>query len=230
MPRLLLAIPLALAMMVATVAWAADDNADTPKAAATRTKLTSTKVDEVEWKDSLLRDVLDELFKEKGGGIGVRTDRTSVVLNTKITYKAKDKSIDEILNDLCDKYEMGWYITQTGTYNGSVWLEKSKARGYEPGKEPSKTAVKPEPKKEEPKKEEPKTEPKPEPKPEPKEPTDEEAERLEKTANNALKFARDLVSDGKVAAAKDYLKTLIRKYPKTKAAETAKELLKKLDE
>src|SRR5205085_1308632 len=98
----LLLVPVALALALPAVAAAADkDSSDTPKAAATRTKLTSTKV-EVEWKDTLLRDVLDELFKEKGGGIGFRTDRNAVVLNTKITYKGKDKTVEEVLNDRSD--------------------------------------------------------------------------------------------------------------------------------
>jgi hypothetical protein len=213
---------LALALALGGAALAADkDSSDTPKAAATRTKLTSTRV-EVEWKDTLLRDVLDELFKEKGGGVGIRTDRNAVVLNTKITYKAKDKTIEEVLNDLSEKYEMGWYITsqQNGSYDGAVWLEKSKARGYAPGKEPAKGETKPDPKKEPPKKEEPKKET----------PAEDGGDKLEKTANNALKFAQDLIKDGKVDKAREYLKNnVIKKYPKTKAAETAKELLEKLD-
>jgi hypothetical protein len=150
-------VALARAVALTGIARAADkDSSDTPKAAATRAKLTSTKV-EVEWKDTLLRDVLDELFKEKGGGVGFRTDRNAVVLNTKITYKAKDKTIEEVLNDLSEKYEMGWYVTsqQNGGYDGTVWLEKSKARGYAPGKEPAKSETKPDPKKDPPKKDEP---------------------------------------------------------------------------
>jgi hypothetical protein len=226
---LMLAFTLALALGAAR---AADkDSSETTKAAATRNKLTSTKV-EVEWKDTLLRDVLDELFKEKGGGIGFRTDRTAVVLNTKITYKAKDKTIGEVLNDLSDKYEMGWYVTsqQNGGYDGTVWLEKSKARGYAPGKEPAKGETKPEPKKPEPKKEEPKKEEPKKEEPKKETPSEDDGDKLEKTASNALKFAQDLIKDGKVDKAKEYLKnTVIKKYPKTKAAETAKELLEKLD-
>jgi TolA-binding protein len=39
-----------------------------------------------------------------------------------------------------------------------------------------------------------------------------------------------LIDDGKVDKAKEYLKNnVIKRYPKTKAAETAKQLLEKLD-
>lgn len=226
--RRMLLVALALALALPGVAAAADkESTDTPKAAATRTKLTTTKID-VEWKDTVLGDALDELFKEKGGGIGFLTDRNSVSRGvTKITYKAKDKTIEEVLNAIADKLELGWYVKseQNGGYDGAVWIEKSKARGYAPGKEPAKTAAKPEPKKDPPKKEEVKKE---EPRKDP--PADDDSEKIEKTASNALKFAIELVESGKVDKAKEYLKnTVIKKYPKTKAAETARQLLEKLN-
>jgi putative CocE/NonD family hydrolase len=91
------------------------------------------------WKDTLLVDVLDEIFKDDDRGIGYRTDKNSVALKTKITYEAKDKPIAEILNDLCDRYDLGWYVwSKPDAYQGTVWIEKSKLRGSKAGQAPDK--------------------------------------------------------------------------------------------
>jgi len=59
------------------------------------------------------------------------------------------------------------------------------------------------------------------------EPTDEDNE---KAANGKLNMAKDLIKEKKMASVKNRLEDIIKKYPDTKAAETAKELLSKLSE
>ena len=63
------------------------------------------------------------------------------------------------------------------------------------------------------------------PKPKTEDSDDEKAERL---ANIGLKAAKGYVTDGKTEDAKEECEKIIKKYPKTKAAEEAKKLLQKL--
>jgi uncharacterized protein (TIGR03000 family) len=59
------------------------------------------------------------------------------------------------------------------------------------------------------------------------EPTEEDNERA---ANGKLNMAKDLIKEKKLASVKNRLEDIIKKYPDTKAAETAKDLLSKLQE
>jgi hypothetical protein len=236
--RHLLLIPLALVFLVPALAVADD----TPKATATRKKL-QDKID-VEWKDTLLRDVIDEL-NDKVPTLGIRADtKNGVQLNTKVTYKGKEKPVGEILNDLCDKHDMGYYIiaNKANGYDGTVYLTRNKEqRGYESGKGPDKTAANPKEKPDKPRPDKPKPEkvaekpdkPKPEKvadKPEKEKPekpvVEDDPDELERVASRRLKLAKELVDDGKAEKARDVLADLVKKYPKTKAAEEAQKLLK----
>jgi hypothetical protein len=209
----------ALALLLAPVAaWAADT--DTPKAAATRKKL-QDKVT-VEYKESMLREVLDDLKEQVKGLTTLEDTKGGVSLNSRITYKAKDKPAAEVLSDICDKYDLGWFIisnTANG-YDGSVRITKGKERGYEAGKEPDKTAA-----------DKPKTDTKPKPddkKPDDKKPAaKDDPEQAEQDAARKLKLAKELIDD-KPEKAKERLQELIKQFPKTKAAEEAKQLLEKL--
>jgi hypothetical protein len=62
--------------------------------------------------------------------------------NSKVSYTAKDKAVDEILNELADKYEFGWYVVSNAKdrNDGFIMIRKfkEKERGYEWGKEPKK--------------------------------------------------------------------------------------------
>jgi hypothetical protein len=221
-------LTLALAGALLLPGLAAAD--DTPKAAATRKKLKDPVT--VEWKDTRFGDVMDEL-NDAVPGLGMRADtKNGVNLNQKITYKAKDKPVGEVLNDVCDKFDMGWYIisNKANGYDGTVWITRGKERGYKAGEEPDKTATAPKekPDKTKPVAKEPPEKPKPEAKEKPETTTkpEEDAEETERIAGRRLKLAKELQDDGKVDKARDVLQDLVKKYPKTKAAEEAQKLLK----
>jgi hypothetical protein len=211
--RFLIACPLLL--LIAAPLWAADD---TKKAADTRKKL-QTPIS-VAYKDTLLRDVIDDL-KEKVEGLTFLPDtKNGVNLNSKITYKADKKPVEEVLNGICDKADLGYFVIsqKSNGYDGSVKVTRGKERGYAEGQEKPKTEDKP--------KEKPKVEDKPKEEKPKEKPTEDDPE---KTAARKLKLAKQLLEDGKVEDAKDSLEAIIKKYKGTRAADEADELLKKLN-
>lgn len=236
--RRYLLTPLLLALLVP--ALHAADTANSDKAASTRAKLKS-KVNIEEEKDARLRDILDEL--KDAAEVHFRPDtKGGVNLNTKITWKAKDKPLEAVLNDICDKADLGWYVisNKADAYYGSIRITKGKERGYEAGKEPDKTAAatKEKPEKTGKKKTEKtaKTEPEPKEKPEGADktektektaPAEEDPEEIERIAGRRLKLAKEVLDDGKAEKAQEILQGIVKKYPKTKAAEQAKKLLDK---
>jgi hypothetical protein len=118
----------------------ADEEKDTPKAAAAR-KLLKTKIS-VEYKDTTLRDVIDDIkeqLKDKTKkSLGVRLDnKGGVSNNTKFTYTADNKPLDEILDEMFKKNDMGYIvISQRGdAYDGTLLIVKGNARGYPAKKE-----------------------------------------------------------------------------------------------
>jgi hypothetical protein len=218
--RFLIACPLLL--VAVTVSWSAED---TKKAADTR-KALKTKVS-FKWKDTSFKDVMDE-FHETVPALRFHLAPKEVNLNKQITYTCKDKPAEEVLVDLLGKNGWGYYVhSQKDAYDGDVYIKVGEERGYPKGAEPGDK-----PKEEKPKEEKPKDKPKDKPKTEPKEekpkdkPTDDDPE---KDANRKLKLAKRLIEDGMVEGARDALEEIIKKYKETKAAEEAKELLKKLD-
>ena len=223
MRRFLVACPLLLAIV--TVSWGAED---TKKAADTR-KALKTKVT-FKWKDTPFGDVVTEI-KENVPGIRLHVDNKGGVNNNKpITYMCKDKPIEEVFTDLLGKNGWGYYVnSQKGNaYDGNIYIKVGEERGYPKGQEPGPGDK---PKEEKPKEEKPKDKPKTEPKEEkPKEkPAEDDPDKLEKDAARKLKLAKQLIEDGMNEGAKDALEEIIKKYKETKAAEEAKELLKKLD-
>jgi len=211
---------LVIALIVAVApALARAADADTPKAAAMRKKL-QQKVT-VEYKESMFREILDDL-KEQVQGLTTQEDtKGGVSLNSRMTYKAKDKPLAEVLTEICDKYELGWYVisnTANG-YDGSVRITRGKERGYEAGKEPDK---KPDDKKPDPKVKPDDKKPddkKPEPKPD-------DGDKDEQDAAKKLKLAKGFVDVPETYKKK--LEEIVKQYPKTKAAEEAKKILEKL--
>ena len=114
---------------------AAEDEKDTPKAAATR-KLLKTKVS-VEYKDTILRDVIDDIkdqIKDKTKKtLGVRLDnKGGVSNNTKFTYKADNKPLEQVLDEMFKANDLGYVVvSQKGAaYDGTLHIVKGKARGY----------------------------------------------------------------------------------------------------
>jgi hypothetical protein len=113
---------------------AADDN-DTPKAAVAR-KLLKTKVS-ADYKDTPLKEIIEDLqdqIKDKAKkSLGVRVDtKNGVSQNTKLTYKADNKPVEEILDEMFQKNDLGYVvISQRGNaYDGTLLIVKGKARGY----------------------------------------------------------------------------------------------------
>jgi hypothetical protein len=107
---------------------------DTPKAAQTR-KLLKQKVT-VDYKDDRLQDVVDDL-EEKVKGLKIRLDtKGGVSKNRKLTYKAKDKPVEQVLNEMFMKEELGYVIISQvqNAYDGGVLIKVGKERGDAQGK------------------------------------------------------------------------------------------------
>ena len=75
--------------------------------------------------------------------VNFKIDNVSGVSNnTKLTYKAKDKAVEDILNEMSDKFDFGWVVISNVSNNKvDGWIvirknSKGKERGYELGKEP----------------------------------------------------------------------------------------------
>ena len=131
--RLMLTASLFAVCLIGFVNGYAADNDDTPKAAATR-KLLKTKVT-VNFKDTPLSDVIDEIKDQ----IKDKTKKTLAVLkdnkggvsnNTKFTYKADDKPLEEVLDEMFKKNDLGYIVVTKGTYDGALMIVKGGARGY----------------------------------------------------------------------------------------------------
>lgn len=117
---------------LASIGSAAEEK-DSAKAAATR-KLLKTKVS-VDYKDTILSDVIDDIKDQ----IKEKTKKTLAILkdskggvsnNTKFTYKAEDKPLEEVLDEMFKKNELGYIVITKGTYDGALQIVKGKARGY----------------------------------------------------------------------------------------------------
>jgi len=128
--RLLCTLSLLSLALMCAVAWAAEE---TPAAQKTR-KLLKTKIKDISWKDTRLEDAVNEL-KEEVRGLFIQLDRKGgVSANSKVNLKLKDKSVEEILNGICDNLGgKGWYVRSKkgDTYDGNIFIIVGKARGYE---------------------------------------------------------------------------------------------------
>jgi hypothetical protein len=123
-----------VAVLALAAAAGAEDKKpeDTPNAAKTR-KLLKTKIS-VDWKNTRFAAMMEEL-KDEVKGLSIRWDTKGGVSNNKtFTYKAKDKTVEEILNDVCKEAgDLGWYVISKkgNAYDGGVYVRKSDERGYE---------------------------------------------------------------------------------------------------
>jgi hypothetical protein len=111
-------------------------------AAKTTRKKLQQKIS-VEFKDIRTADVFNDIKNEMDKPANFKIDNASGISNnTKVTYKAKDKAVEQILNELSDKLECGWVVISNPSNNkvdGWVVIRKNtkgKERGYELGKEP----------------------------------------------------------------------------------------------
>jgi len=226
-------VALLAALALTQVAPAVEPPKDTSAAAFTRTKKLKGKVT-VDFKNEFLKEAMKELGSQlednKLGALSVQYG-TGVSQNTRISYAGKDVSAEEALDGILKQLELGYHVVskEKDRYDGWIEVTKGTHRGYPPGVDGPKTTpvgTKPEdPKKPDPKKEDPKkpVEPKKE---EPKK--DPSTEPDEKEALPRLDEAKKLIEMNKDADAKPLLKYLLKRYPMTKAAVEAKELLEKI--
>jgi hypothetical protein len=112
---------------------------ETPSAKATRKKL-QQKIS-VEFKEQATKAVFDvEIKGEMDPPVAFKIDNASGLSNnTKLSYKAKEKTVEAILNELADKFDFGWFVKSDpkDRNDGFVIIRrnKDKERGYEAGKE-----------------------------------------------------------------------------------------------
>jgi hypothetical protein len=206
------------ALLVGSCVWLMNAHAEPVKetnaAQATRKKL-KTKID-LTVKNEMLRDIFNEISGQltdaKAGALSVTTD-TGVSSNSRATITAKQKPLEDVLDELLKPLDLGYVvISKAGDrYDGWLLLKKGNERGEEAGKAKAEDGK--EKKKEMAKKEDPKTK---------KGDGDEE-----KTAEKKLNNAKTYFSLKKADKAKEILEGILKDHPDTKAAEEAKKLLEK---
>jgi hypothetical protein len=106
------------------------DSDDTPKAAATRKKL-KQKV-ECDYKDTPLRDVVDDL-KDQIKGLQMQIDsKGGVSRNQAITYQGKGVTLEDALDQMFKKNGLGYIVIsqKNNAYDGSIKIIQGKERGY----------------------------------------------------------------------------------------------------
>lgn len=186
---------------------------DSPVVAATRKKLEQTL--SVDFKDARLEDAIKEI--ETQTELKFRYD-TGVSRNQSVTYSGKDQTVKEILSGMFKGRGLGFFVHRklnaNDRYEGYVDLVQGDQRGDETAPKKEKDA-KPE-------------KPKPDKAPPKADPPADSGEAQEKAAASKLKTAKIFIEEGQKTDAQDYLEEILKKYPKSKAAEEAKELLEKL--
>jgi hypothetical protein len=199
---------------------------ESPLIAAARKKLDTPVT--VDYKETRLEEIAEDL-KKQVENLSIKIDNSGGVSNNlTMTYKASDKPLSEVLDEMFKKNDLGYVIGEKKgdtkyRYRGWLIIKKGKFRG-ELEDEASADARPAKPEKPD-KPEKPAAKEKPEPdKPEtpPEDP--------EKEAARKLKLAKILDNDGLKDKAKKRYEEIVKKYPKTKAAKEAKELLEKLDQ
>jgi hypothetical protein len=84
----------------------------------------------------VVADIKDQIKDQTKKNLAVLIDtKGGVSLNTKFTYKADDKPLDEVLDELFKKNDLGYIIITRGTYEGALQIVKGNARGSPAGKE-----------------------------------------------------------------------------------------------
>jgi hypothetical protein len=215
---------------------------DTPAQAKTRDKL-KQKIS-VEFKETQLKDVVEEL-KDKVEGLTFLLDQKGGVSgNKKFTYKAADKPLEGVLDEMFKKENLGYYVIgkEEKAYEGSIRIKVGNERGSLQGQD---IAKKPDDKKPDDKKpDDKKTDDKKKPedkKADDKKPDDKKADppktttddtsddRAERAAAAKLRAAKKLVENNMKDRAIEVCDEIIKAYPNTKTAEEAKKLADKLD-
>jgi hypothetical protein len=220
-------LPVSVIVICVLSLWAADKTTkDTPAAATTRSKKLQAKIT-LDYKDEHLRNVLDEINSQlEAAGldkIAWKFD-TGVSKNQRVSFKGKGKTVAEALDGLLKANGLGYVVISKAkdNFDGGILIKQGKERGYLAGHEPDATA---------PLKDgtTPKDKSVGKDKPAGKDKPDDDPDKTEQLALKKLNLAKILAEDGKVDKAKERLRDLIKDFPKTKAAEEARQLLEKLN-
>jgi hypothetical protein len=97
---------------------------DSPKVAKAR-KLLKTKVT-CDYSDTPLSEVKDDLKEQVKGLLMQLDNKNGVSNNTKITYKAENKPLEDVLDEMLKKYSLAYEIIPNGAYAGSVKVIRGK--------------------------------------------------------------------------------------------------------
>lgn len=199
----------------------AQTKGEPPSVAAVRKKL-QTRIT-VDFKDTRLEECLNEIKTQVEGlnfyrGVGVSNNLT-------ITYQGKDQTVDQVLRGMFKGKGLGYVIhraTKPGDrYDGWVQIVQGDVFGEVDPPLDEKPETKPTDK--------PTT--KPDDKPITKKPPvtkPDDTDKQERVARAALLLAKEFIAQNDLAMARESLERIIKKYPNTKAAAEAKELLEKL--
>jgi hypothetical protein len=133
-------------LLVLGLVLAGPAGAQESKAAATTRKNLLQKVT-IEAKEVGLKNFLEgDLIADLDKPLRFKIDNASGVSNNmKVSYVGKEVRVEQVLNDLADKYDFGYFVMSNASNNkedGKVVIRKSskgKERGYEAGKAPKKT-------------------------------------------------------------------------------------------
>jgi len=221
--------------VMSSQAWAVEK--DSPAAAATRKKL-QTKIT-VEYKDVSLKEIMDDIKQKVSDATGMDLsywldNPGGVSNNSTLSFSGKDKSVADVLNGMFKNNGLGYivvnkeYKTYKARYDGWLLIVKGKERGYPESEETGKEAAAKEKTKEKPAPDKPK-EKADKPAEKPTEKTEDDGDKVDREAARQIKYAKSFMEDGKKDLAIKKLKEIIKKYPKTKAAEEAKKDLEKLE-
>ena len=216
----------AISGLMLSSAWAAEK--DTPAAAATRKKL-QAKIS-VDYKDVPLKEIMDDIKQKVNDATGTDLSITmdnpgGVSNNSTLSYSAKDKTVAEILDGMFKNNDLGYvviskeYKTYKTRYDGWLLIVKGKEPAAKDKDKDKKSAEKPKGKPDNDKSPADKSLDKPE----------DDSEKAERDAGRQLKYVKTFIMEEKNDLAIKHCKEIIKKYPKTKAAEEAKKLLEKLE-
>jgi hypothetical protein len=244
---------LLVSAVVLGTSWGASK--DSPAAAKTRKKLKEKL--SVNYKDTRLREIVDNIQKLLDNKVSIKLDNDGGVSNNlTLTYSADEKPLETILDEMFAKNQLGYVIISNpkDRRDGFIIIKKGKQRGYDTGEEPVKATDKPARDKPARDKdttddEKPKDSSKPKDKASKDTPKkdkgrrdggkaskdkttrdgDEDPGRSEKIATAKLKIAKMLQEEKLIKKARERYRDLIKQFPNTKAAEEAREILKKLE-
>ena len=118
------------------------------QAAATTRKKLQQKVT-MNSKEIGLKNFIDDVNLELDKTIRFKIDNSNGLSNNmKVSFSGKDVTVEQVLNELADRNDFGYYVVSNAANNkedGMVIIRrtsKGKERGHEAGKEPKKDAGK----------------------------------------------------------------------------------------